>query len=200
MPLRKRRPNPPHHVVWLGSARHSKASHWTRLPDLALLRGCLSRCVIGLERSSLSPLTPVMLAGCFLLSSLVLTDRRSLPKPHGKASWTASQDERLLTAKPAHLDTQGKKKQSAMRRKSRIQLCFAVLWVLGIAYYFYSGTTLSRKVGLPLLACFFWMRLTSQPVSQNPTDVRTFSCLWQIWWIIFCICLQRLEACVWAFL
>lgn len=34
-----------------------------------------------------------------------------------------------------------------MRRKSRILLCFAVLWVLGIAYYFYSGTTLSRKVG-----------------------------------------------------
>uniref|UniRef100_A0A667WXU3 Polypeptide N-acetylgalactosaminyltransferase n=1 Tax=Myripristis murdjan TaxID=586833 RepID=A0A667WXU3_9TELE len=32
-----------------------------------------------------------------------------------------------------------------MRRKSRILLCFAVLWVLGIAYYFYSGTTLSRK-------------------------------------------------------
>uniref|UniRef100_A0A8C5H1P2 Polypeptide N-acetylgalactosaminyltransferase n=1 Tax=Gouania willdenowi TaxID=441366 RepID=A0A8C5H1P2_GOUWI len=27
-----------------------------------------------------------------------------------------------------------------MRRKSRILLCFAVLWVLGIAYYFYSGT------------------------------------------------------------
>lgn len=34
-----------------------------------------------------------------------------------------------------------------MRRKSRILLCFAVLWVLGIAYYFYSGTALSRKVG-----------------------------------------------------
>lgn len=33
-----------------------------------------------------------------------------------------------------------------MRRKSRILLCFAVLWVLGIAYYFYSGTSLSRKV------------------------------------------------------
>ncbi|GLD58333.1 polypeptide N-acetylgalactosaminyltransferase 2 isoform X1, partial [Lates japonicus] len=32
-----------------------------------------------------------------------------------------------------------------MRRKSRILLCFAVLWVLGIAYYFYSGTALSRK-------------------------------------------------------
>uniref|UniRef100_A0A8C2ZS80 Polypeptide N-acetylgalactosaminyltransferase n=1 Tax=Cyclopterus lumpus TaxID=8103 RepID=A0A8C2ZS80_CYCLU len=32
-----------------------------------------------------------------------------------------------------------------MRRKSRILLCFAVLWVLGIAYYFYSGTVLSRK-------------------------------------------------------
>uniref|UniRef100_A0A8C2KSE0 Polypeptide N-acetylgalactosaminyltransferase n=1 Tax=Cyprinus carpio TaxID=7962 RepID=A0A8C2KSE0_CYPCA len=32
-----------------------------------------------------------------------------------------------------------------MRRKSRVLLCFAVLWVLGIAYYFYSGTTLSRK-------------------------------------------------------
>uniref|UniRef100_H2T815 Polypeptide N-acetylgalactosaminyltransferase n=1 Tax=Takifugu rubripes TaxID=31033 RepID=H2T815_TAKRU len=32
-----------------------------------------------------------------------------------------------------------------MRRKSRILLCFAVLWVLGIAYYFYSGTSLSRK-------------------------------------------------------
>ncbi|XP_062320047.1 polypeptide N-acetylgalactosaminyltransferase 2 isoform X2 [Osmerus eperlanus] len=32
-----------------------------------------------------------------------------------------------------------------MRRKSRILLCFAVLWVLGIAYYFYSGTTLNRK-------------------------------------------------------
>uniref|UniRef100_A0A8B9LMZ5 Polypeptide N-acetylgalactosaminyltransferase n=1 Tax=Astyanax mexicanus TaxID=7994 RepID=A0A8B9LMZ5_ASTMX len=37
-----------------------------------------------------------------------------------------------------------------MRRKSRILLCFAVLWVLGIAYYFYSGTTLNRKVGLTL--------------------------------------------------
>lgn len=34
-------------------------------------------------------------------------------------------------------------------------LCFAVLWVLGIAYYFYSGTALSRKVGLPILDCFF---------------------------------------------
>lgn len=34
-----------------------------------------------------------------------------------------------------------------MRRKSRILLCFAVLWVLGIAYYFYSGAALSRKVG-----------------------------------------------------
>ncbi|XP_034080167.1 polypeptide N-acetylgalactosaminyltransferase 2 isoform X7 [Gymnodraco acuticeps] len=32
-----------------------------------------------------------------------------------------------------------------MRRKSRILLCFAVLWVVGIAYYFYSGTALSRK-------------------------------------------------------
>ncbi|CAG11012.1 unnamed protein product, partial [Tetraodon nigroviridis] len=32
-----------------------------------------------------------------------------------------------------------------MRRKSRILLCFALLWVLGIAYYFYSGTALSRK-------------------------------------------------------
>ncbi|MCJ8730332.1 hypothetical protein PDJAM_G00183200 [Pangasius djambal] len=32
-----------------------------------------------------------------------------------------------------------------MRRKSRILLCFAVLWILGIAYYFYSGTTLHRK-------------------------------------------------------
>uniref|UniRef100_A0A674MNL3 Polypeptide N-acetylgalactosaminyltransferase n=1 Tax=Takifugu rubripes TaxID=31033 RepID=A0A674MNL3_TAKRU len=30
-----------------------------------------------------------------------------------------------------------------MRRKSRILLCFAVLWVLGIAYYFYSGTSLN---------------------------------------------------------
>ncbi len=38
-------------------------------------------------------------------------------------------------------------KITAMRRKSRVLLCFAVLWVLGIAYYFYSGTTLSRKVG-----------------------------------------------------
>uniref|UniRef100_A0A672GIV0 Polypeptide N-acetylgalactosaminyltransferase n=1 Tax=Salarias fasciatus TaxID=181472 RepID=A0A672GIV0_SALFA len=35
-----------------------------------------------------------------------------------------------------------------MRRKSRIMLCFAVLWVLGIAYYFYSGTALSRKVDI----------------------------------------------------
>ncbi|KAK3554037.1 hypothetical protein QTP70_019150 [Hemibagrus guttatus] len=33
-----------------------------------------------------------------------------------------------------------------MRRKSRILLCFAVLWILGIAYYFYSGTTLHRKL------------------------------------------------------
>lgn len=33
-----------------------------------------------------------------------------------------------------------------MRRKSRILLCFAVLWVLGIAYYFYTGTAMSRKV------------------------------------------------------
>uniref|UniRef100_A0A8C6L127 Polypeptide N-acetylgalactosaminyltransferase n=1 Tax=Nothobranchius furzeri TaxID=105023 RepID=A0A8C6L127_NOTFU len=41
-----------------------------------------------------------------------------------------------------------------MRRKSRILLCFAVLWVLGIAYYFYSGTALSRKVGVPFVnAC-----------------------------------------------
>uniref|UniRef100_A0A674MYY6 Polypeptide N-acetylgalactosaminyltransferase n=1 Tax=Takifugu rubripes TaxID=31033 RepID=A0A674MYY6_TAKRU len=39
-----------------------------------------------------------------------------------------------------------------MRRKSRILLCFAVLWVLGIAYYFYSGTSLSRKVGFR--SCF----------------------------------------------
>uniref|UniRef100_A0A8C6L5C6 Polypeptide N-acetylgalactosaminyltransferase n=1 Tax=Nothobranchius furzeri TaxID=105023 RepID=A0A8C6L5C6_NOTFU len=31
-----------------------------------------------------------------------------------------------------------------MRRKSRILLCFAVLWVLGIAYYFYSGTARGR--------------------------------------------------------
>lgn len=43
-----------------------------------------------------------------------------------------------------------------MRRKSRILLCFAVLWVLGIAYYFYSGTALSRKVGFPFFDCFFW--------------------------------------------
>ncbi|KAF3832491.1 hypothetical protein F7725_026156 [Dissostichus mawsoni] len=35
--------------------------------------------------------------------------------------------------------------EAVMRRKSRILLCFAVLWVLGIAYYFYSGTALSRK-------------------------------------------------------
>lgn len=39
-----------------------------------------------------------------------------------------------------------------MRRKSRIVLCFAVLWVLGIAYYFYSGTAMGRKVGFPLLS------------------------------------------------
>lgn len=32
-----------------------------------------------------------------------------------------------------------------MRRKSRTLLCFAVLWVLGIAYYFYPGTALNRK-------------------------------------------------------
>lgn len=44
-----------------------------------------------------------------------------------------------------------------MRRKSRILLCFAVLWVLGIAYYFYSGTALSRKVRFPFLDCFFWL-------------------------------------------
>lgn len=44
-------------------------------------------------------------------------------------------------------------KITAMRRKSRILLCFAVLWVLGIAYYFYSGTTLSRKVGFSF-RCF----------------------------------------------
>uniref|UniRef100_A0A7N6F6K5 Polypeptide N-acetylgalactosaminyltransferase n=1 Tax=Anabas testudineus TaxID=64144 RepID=A0A7N6F6K5_ANATE len=31
-----------------------------------------------------------------------------------------------------------------MRRKSRILLCFAVLWVLGIAYYFYSGTSMRK--------------------------------------------------------
>lgn len=42
-----------------------------------------------------------------------------------------------------------------MRRKSRILLCFALLWVLGIAYYFYSGTALSRKVGLPLFRLLF---------------------------------------------
>ena len=40
-----------------------------------------------------------------------------------------------------------------MRRKSRILLCFAVLWVLGIAYYFYSGTTLNRKVRLSSTVC-----------------------------------------------
>lgn len=34
-------------------------------------------------------------------------------------------------------------------------LCFAVLWVLGIAYYFYSGTALSRKVGFPSSAVLF---------------------------------------------
>lgn len=34
-------------------------------------------------------------------------------------------------------------------------LCFAVLWVLGIAYYFYSGTALSRKVGFPSSAVPF---------------------------------------------
>lgn len=44
-----------------------------------------------------------------------------------------------------------------MRRKSRILLCFAVLWVLGIAYYFYSGTALSRKVGLAFPDCVFWL-------------------------------------------
>uniref|UniRef100_A0A8C5MU84 Polypeptide N-acetylgalactosaminyltransferase n=1 Tax=Leptobrachium leishanense TaxID=445787 RepID=A0A8C5MU84_9ANUR len=32
-----------------------------------------------------------------------------------------------------------------MRRKSRILLCFAFLWLLGIAYYMYSGTSVSRK-------------------------------------------------------
>lgn len=48
-----------------------------------------------------------------------------------------------------------------MRRKSRILLCFAVLWVLGIAYYFYSGTTLSRKVGSAFLDCLFWFQSVS---------------------------------------
>ncbi|KAG8444316.1 hypothetical protein GDO86_009485 [Hymenochirus boettgeri] len=32
-----------------------------------------------------------------------------------------------------------------MRRKSRILLCFAFLWLLGIAYYMYSGTTGSGR-------------------------------------------------------
>ena len=38
-------------------------------------------------------------------------------------------------------------------------LCFAVLWVLGIAYYFYSGTALSRKVGFLFLDCLFCLRV-----------------------------------------
>lgn len=42
-----------------------------------------------------------------------------------------------------------------MRRKSRIMLCFSVLWVLGIAYYFYSGTALSRKVRFSAITCAF---------------------------------------------
>ncbi|XP_073407918.1 polypeptide N-acetylgalactosaminyltransferase 2-like [Dendrobates tinctorius] len=32
-----------------------------------------------------------------------------------------------------------------MRRKSRILLCFAFLWVLGIAYYMYSGSSVSNR-------------------------------------------------------
>ncbi|MEE6475321.1 hypothetical protein FKM82_010703 [Ascaphus truei] len=32
-----------------------------------------------------------------------------------------------------------------MRKKSRMLLCFAFLWLLGIAYYMYSGTTVSNR-------------------------------------------------------
>lgn len=56
-----------------------------------------------------------------------------------------------------------------MRRKSRILLCFAVLWVLGIAYYFYSGTAMSRKVGSPSPDCLFLAsRFACAPVWMFP--------------------------------
>lgn len=53
------------------------------LPAPALLQGCLSRCLIGLESASLCPLTPLMLAGCFLLPPAAPPDR--LTKPAGAA-------------------------------------------------------------------------------------------------------------------
>uniref|UniRef100_A0A8B9LLW8 Polypeptide N-acetylgalactosaminyltransferase n=1 Tax=Astyanax mexicanus TaxID=7994 RepID=A0A8B9LLW8_ASTMX len=56
-----------------------------------------------------------------------------------------------------------------MRRKSRILLCFAVLWVLGIAYYFYSGTTLNRKVGLTL-CCLVLLTMSSSRLTLEWQD------------------------------
>lgn len=77
-----------------------------------------------------------------------------------------------------------------MRRKSRILLCFAVLWVLGIAYYFYSGTALSRKVGVPSSAALF---LAARFVSVS---VWMFSSRTKRRWsgVIWCCraCLRRL--------
>ena len=84
-----------------------------------------------------------------------------LTKPHGEAPCTDTADRDKPRQKdptvpePRRTGRGGRKNEAAMRRKSRILLCFAVLWVLGIAYYFYSGTALSRKVGLPFLDCFF---------------------------------------------
>ncbi len=94
------------------------------------------------------PSNPVMLAvSCFFLYPTAAAGDFVLV---GRCSHSETQNEDVSgfsRHKPRDSHCIIPSKITAMRRKSRVLLCFAVLWVLGIAYYFYSGTTLSRKVG-----------------------------------------------------
>lgn len=112
-----------------------------RPPPAALPR------VIGLKSAPLSPLT----RWCWPFpasSAQLVVDRERWSSGEAR-----SLDERVaLTPKHEAIQWSSASRPAAMRRKSRILLCFAVLWILGIAYYFYSGTTLHRKVGWALAA------------------------------------------------
>lgn len=117
-----------------------------------LLAGCGCGCrrpplaalprVIGLKSAPLSPLT----RWCWPFpasSAQLVVDRECWSSCEAR-----SLDERVaLTPKHETIHWSSVSRPATMRRKSRILLCFAVLWILGIAYYFYSGTTLHRKVG-----------------------------------------------------
>lgn len=90
------------------------------------------------------------------LTKLAEAARRSALHGHSRPGRAAPARPDKSTSHETHGQADGERKtEAAMRRKSRILLCFAVLWVLGIAYYFYSGTALSRKVGFTFLdRCF----------------------------------------------